>query len=259
MVQSAANGSSSKWSSCPASTYPIFMVGWATWQGQVFCCPESSLDCAGLGFECPSLDHAQSCCRSLIVLPGCAAINGNACLSCAGGYTSTLATGGISTCGACVDTPGWTTAAGANCYESATSCDSTLVDGLSSNEACCKCGGGQKAACLNARMQSILSLFQGFEVCQSLREVSYRFVDDFRKPPNSLTTSPQPCWGPPPLSAFPCPVQPPSIQSTRIASSWDMGWPSMATLGSNYPAMRASSLLGRREKLETRYMGEAAR
>ena len=82
------------------------------------------------------------------MLSGCAAFVGNSCLSCAGGYTSTQATGGISTCVACVDTPGWTTVSGANCFDSGTSCNDTLVDGLSSDEACCKCGGGQKAACL---------------------------------------------------------------------------------------------------------------
>ncbi|CAE7705396.1 unnamed protein product [Symbiodinium sp. KB8] len=117
------NRSSSKWSSCPASEYPMFMVGTSTQPGQVFCCSPGTLNCGG-----------------------CAAFVGNSCLSCAGGYTSTQATGGISTCVACVDTPGWTTVSGANCFDSGTSCNDTLVDGLSSDEACCKCGGGQKEA-----------------------------------------------------------------------------------------------------------------
>ncbi|CAE7034947.1 ACBP2, partial [Symbiodinium sp. CCMP2592] len=77
------------------------------------CCSESNLDCAG----CDPVDS---------------------CASCVGGF---LKRGGR--CVACADSPGWRSLSGDTCAQlSASSCSDVAVRGLSSKEACCKCGGG---------------------------------------------------------------------------------------------------------------------
>ncbi|CAE7038706.1 unnamed protein product, partial [Symbiodinium sp. KB8] len=72
---------------------------------------------------------------------GCAKQNSGktACAICSGGFTKSSGK-----CVACVDLPSWVNKAGQNCH--AASCSSVKFQGFSPNEACCKCGGGQKAA-----------------------------------------------------------------------------------------------------------------
>ena len=43
-----------------------------------------------------------------------------------------------------MDTPGWTDASGKTCARAI--CGDTAFKGLSSKQACCRCGGGQRAA-----------------------------------------------------------------------------------------------------------------
>lgn len=71
---------------------------------------------------------------------GCAKQNSGktACEICSGGFTKSSGK-----CVACVDLPAWVNKAGQNCH--AASCSSEKFQGFSPNEACCKCGGGQKA------------------------------------------------------------------------------------------------------------------
>jgi len=118
--ENASSGDASSSSlSCPSSTsnptFPIFELS----SGQYGCCPETALYCGG-----------------------CADIGADECNQCAGSHTDTSGS-----CEACVDTPGWATTDGHNCASSETDgCSDALYDGLSSSQACCKCGGGHRAA-----------------------------------------------------------------------------------------------------------------
>jgi len=73
---------------------------------------------------------------------GCARAGDSGCEQCMGGYT--LLDGH---CVQCVDTPGWTDIDGQTCYDlQENGCEDKPYRGLSSNQACCKCGGGHRAA-----------------------------------------------------------------------------------------------------------------
>ena len=95
----------------PTETSPFYQTG---------CCDVEKTFCAG----CAQLD-----------------LEGKTCETCSGGYTynSTL---GI--CVACMDQPKWTDKDGGNCYDA--TCSADPFQGFSANEACCKCGGGHRAA-----------------------------------------------------------------------------------------------------------------
>ncbi|CAE7240590.1 unnamed protein product [Symbiodinium natans] len=75
---------------------------------------------------------------------GCAEATeqGDGCAACLGGYV--LQEG---TCQPCMDLPHWSDASGANCFAVPRSqCSDARFRGLSSNKACCKCGGGLRSA-----------------------------------------------------------------------------------------------------------------
>mmetsp|Transcript_36162 Transcript_36162/g.78222 ORF Transcript_36162/g.78222 Transcript_36162/m.78222 type:complete len:3042 (-) Transcript_36162:155-9280(-) len=79
----------------------------------------------------------ESCCpKDKIFCSGCAKADDDECLKCLGGF---IKRNGI--CTACADSPGWLDGEKAPCSE-ATKCTNEVFRGLSSNQACCKCGGG---------------------------------------------------------------------------------------------------------------------
>eukprot|EP00928_Gymnodinium_smaydae_P042994 TRINITY_DN288_c1_g1_i4.p1 TRINITY_DN288_c1_g1~~TRINITY_DN288_c1_g1_i4.p1 ORF type:complete len:2624 (-),score=354.57 TRINITY_DN288_c1_g1_i4:129-7931(-) len=80
------------------------------------CCPAGSLSCGG-----------------------CAKHADGKCAKCVGGYHLDQ-----ERCVTCADSLGWVDKDGKACPD--TACSSVKHHGLSSNEACCKCGGGQRAA-----------------------------------------------------------------------------------------------------------------
>ncbi|CAE7426595.1 unnamed protein product [Symbiodinium natans] len=71
---------------------------------------------------------------------GCSKLNSDktGCEVCSGGFTLRS----DKTCMACVDLPGWANKAGESCITA--SCTSEKYQGISAQDACCKCGGGQK-------------------------------------------------------------------------------------------------------------------
>ncbi|CAJ1363816.1 unnamed protein product, partial [Effrenium voratum] len=84
--------------------------------------------------------EVQCCPAQATYCAGCAKLNsgGTSCATCSGGYVMSS-----NKCVACVDLP-WENAQGENCH--AASCSNSRQSGFSSNAACCKCGGGQRAA-----------------------------------------------------------------------------------------------------------------
>eukprot|EP00439_Symbiodinium_sp_Y106_P040468 s4980_g4.t5 len=98
---------------CP-SGFPIFDLS----TEKYVCCPEAALYCAG-----------------------CFQLDGSSCAQCSPGFVEVAGEG---RCEACVDTPGWTNLDGENCIQAV--CSDTAYYGLSSKQACCGCGGGQRAA-----------------------------------------------------------------------------------------------------------------
>jgi len=86
--------------------------------------------------------QTQCCSISKEHCAGCAIQNSakTSCQTCHGGFTRTSS----GKCLACVDLPSWENKDGRNCHSA--SCSSEKFQGFSANEACCKCGGGQKAA-----------------------------------------------------------------------------------------------------------------
>ncbi|CAE7235488.1 TRPT1 [Symbiodinium sp. CCMP2592] len=97
-----------------SSGFPIFDLS----QGDYVCCPTAALYCAG-----------------------CFQLDGSSCAQCSPGFVEVAGEG---RCQACVDTPGWTNLDGENCIQAV--CSDTAYYGLSSKQACCGCGGGQRAA-----------------------------------------------------------------------------------------------------------------
>ena len=79
--------------------------------------------------------------KRLLPLPGCFQLDGSSCAQCSPGFVEVAGEG---RCEACVDTPGWTNLDGENCIQAV--CSDTAYYGLSSKQACCGCGGGQRAA-----------------------------------------------------------------------------------------------------------------
>lgn len=89
-----------------------------TYRTSTTCCPSDSLSCGG-----------------------CAKYASGKCEKCLGGFH--LKDG---KCTACLSTPGWTNEVGATCDAlTAANCNDRPVNGLSSNQACCHCSGGQKS------------------------------------------------------------------------------------------------------------------
>ena len=88
------------------------------------CCPIDSLHCAG----CMHQD------------------GNNYCDKCTGGYTLDTASGEASgKCTICADTANWLNEQGDPC-SSSIHCNDLNANGLSSNDACCVCKGGHRAA-----------------------------------------------------------------------------------------------------------------
>jgi len=87
------------------------------------CCPEANPQCAG-----------------------CAMWNANtqSCVACAGGFVPRVqGSNSEKSCVACLDSAGWLGSDGRNCQQlSPGDCSEQKFHGLSSNDACCKCGGG---------------------------------------------------------------------------------------------------------------------
>ncbi|CAK9022469.1 unnamed protein product [Durusdinium trenchii] len=106
-------------SSCnESSQVPVFEPA----VGSTACCNFDGLHCAG----CMDLSD-----------------DGSTCVTCAGGFIQNSTVGA---CQACMDFT-WENKEGQNCYEiSAESCGGEKFKGFSSNEACCHCGGGHRAA-----------------------------------------------------------------------------------------------------------------
>eukprot|EP00434_Breviolum_minutum_P024441 symbB.v1.2.021585.t1/scaffold1832.1/size99513/1 len=89
-----------------------------TYRTSTTCCPLDSLSCGG-----------------------CAKYASGKCEKCLGGFH--LKDG---KCTACLSTPGWTNEVGATCDAlTDANCNDRPVNGLSSNQACCHCSGGQKS------------------------------------------------------------------------------------------------------------------
>ena len=85
-----------------------------------------------LGLQCGSEG------KTALAPPGCAQLGSSSCSQCAPDFVEV---DGEGRCEACVDTPGWTSLDAKICIESVRS--DTMYYGLSSNQACCRCGGGQ--------------------------------------------------------------------------------------------------------------------
>eukprot|EP00933_Yihiella_yeosuensis_P021070 TRINITY_DN16769_c0_g1_i1.p1 TRINITY_DN16769_c0_g1~~TRINITY_DN16769_c0_g1_i1.p1 ORF type:complete len:2816 (-),score=557.46 TRINITY_DN16769_c0_g1_i1:303-8750(-) len=94
------------------------------------CCPLGSKVCAG----CAEYGTGAGV--------GLADLMGGKCAKCAGGFIERSGA-----CKACADTAGWTNKDGKTCYQlSVLECSHAKYRGVSSNEACCKCGGGALSA-----------------------------------------------------------------------------------------------------------------
>lgn len=99
----------------------ITLVEYGVTTKNTSCCPSDSIKCAG----CAMYDTVAESCKK-----------------CQGGY---IMQDGL--CVACEDTVGWVTKEGATCDSlSGAMCNDRPVNGESSKQACCKCGGGKKLA-----------------------------------------------------------------------------------------------------------------
>ena len=97
----------------------ISLVNFDTHTSSTTCCPVDSLSCGG-----------------------CAKYASSKCEQCLGGFL--LKDG---KCTACISTVGWTNELGDTCDAiPAADCNDRPVNGLSSNQACCQCNGGEKTA-----------------------------------------------------------------------------------------------------------------
>eukprot|EP00438_Fugacium_kawagutii_P012908 Skav224012 [mRNA] locus=scaffold2932:106014:109599:+ [translate_table: standard] len=91
-------------------------------------------------FEPGDGTYSIECCNyENVYCAGCIKLGNSSCDTCAGGFVDT---NGV--CEACMDFA-WKNKEGFRCYEIST-CDDVKFKGLSSNEACCHCGGGHRAA-----------------------------------------------------------------------------------------------------------------
>jgi len=83
---------------------------------------------------------SQKCCaQDSVGCAGCDVEAGGGCSTCSAGYR--LMPDG--SCATCVDSAGWLNELGRSCYQlSSSSCSDELVHGITSNQACCQCGGG---------------------------------------------------------------------------------------------------------------------
>ncbi|CAE7344578.1 unnamed protein product [Symbiodinium natans] len=99
-------------------------------------CPGSNLLLKKYG----ATSFTTSCCaESGLYCAGCARADSQSCLECAGGFLSREGK-----CISCADSAGWTNVDGKTCVQLAApnDCNDVKSRGKSSNEACCKCGGG---------------------------------------------------------------------------------------------------------------------
>ena len=102
-----------------ASCSGITLVQHKVTSSETTCCPMDSLSCGG----CMKYASGQ-------------------CAKCVGGFL--LKDG---KCTACISTVGWTNELGDTCDAiPAADCNDRPVNGLSSNQACCQCNGGEKSA-----------------------------------------------------------------------------------------------------------------
>eukprot|EP00438_Fugacium_kawagutii_P000043 Skav229130 [mRNA] locus=scaffold3134:101337:104039:- [translate_table: standard] len=111
---SQLDSSSRSQSSCSSG---IPLVDFETDSSSTTCCPKDSLSCGG-----------------------CAKYASDTCEKCLGGFL--LKDG---KCTACISTVGWTNELGDTCDAlTDADCNDRPVNGVSSNQACCQCSGGQK-------------------------------------------------------------------------------------------------------------------
>ena len=68
------------------------------------------------------------------------------CSTCTGGFSSARKTKKEASCQACMDYPSWVDKDGNNCFAVKSTCSDELYQGVSSNMACCECGGGHREA-----------------------------------------------------------------------------------------------------------------
>jgi hypothetical protein len=114
----------------------------------------ANLTHTGLDGPCDLGDHmeiqatkatkvSRACCPWDKFCSGCADF-GSKCRKCLGGFYMKNKSSGV--CTSCLDTP-WKNATGHRCEQIATqSCNDDIWQGLSSNRACCVCGGGHRSA-----------------------------------------------------------------------------------------------------------------
>ncbi|CAJ1361638.1 unnamed protein product, partial [Effrenium voratum] len=105
----------------------------------------SELSCAGTVLRDYSAQgtYQETCCpEGSFACAGCAKLSGSSCSQCGGGFLMRS-----SACTSCASVAGWVSRQGLTCAQLGTNdCDDVKVKGLSSNEACCKCGGGHVTA-----------------------------------------------------------------------------------------------------------------
>ena len=111
-----------------------------------FCLPRThsitNATCSGITLVDFTYRTSTTCCPlDSLSCGGCAKYASGKCEKCLGGFH--LKDG---KCTACLSTPGWTNEVGATCDAlTAANCNDRPVNGLSSNQACCHCSGGQKS------------------------------------------------------------------------------------------------------------------
>jgi len=134
---------------CTGSTLPLWSFTTAETPFST-CCPQEERTCAG----CEMYDAASS-----------------RCTKCRGGFTEI---GGF--CTACVDIAGWQDGMGATCRSA--SCTTVTNKGVSSNQACCRCGGGHQSATPFAYDHTQVAIGTSVEVLPLPRTASRFSVDD---------------------------------------------------------------------------------
>jgi len=101
--------------SCDVGMIPLLNFSMASTQPQVNCCKATEQFCSG-----------------------CASASINGCGTCAGGF---LKKKDSTVCTACMDLAGWLSKDAKTCKQ-ISNCSNEKFHGVSSNDACCKCGGG---------------------------------------------------------------------------------------------------------------------
>mmetsp|Transcript_18412 Transcript_18412/g.45827 ORF Transcript_18412/g.45827 Transcript_18412/m.45827 type:complete len:2629 (-) Transcript_18412:138-8024(-) len=136
----AFEGCLSVWGTQPAAAQGMMAHARLNSSEAVPLADESGCKADEVVLENQGLDRVVSgCCpRESMSCAGCAQMSGGVCVTCRAGFQSRS---GI--CVICKDTAGWVDDQGDSCNRA--SCSDVKHHGLSSNQSCCKCGGGQEA------------------------------------------------------------------------------------------------------------------